>query len=200
MKFIKVILVGVIYIVFVSTGKAQSPLPQIVFDPQAVQQAIETANNIQRLEDIQRQLEQAKRTLGFVADLQSVGRMINLIESTVCTLRDFDFNYQSFTEGMITQQQSCLFETRVRINMNKVNLAADLLNMLLDAGVSMAQHKRMELMNDVTDNFEDANMKIGGLNMWMQRISRFNAALKTAQRGSERDILNASMAIYTINR
>lgn len=178
------------FVSLVSNGQA------IVHDPvtfaEALKQTFEMAKNtdaILKLERAQKRVEQMQQAVGWVKKLQSFQRIAMLVETTTCTLKDFNFHYQwLLDERLLTTSNSCWFQNSFNMNDATLNSAVDGLNLAIESNSNVNPSDRAILLDKAIENFKSANLQLGQLNEAMQNLLWLNSSLKRMEYTSDMEM------------
>ena len=179
----------------------------LVHDPasfaEALKQTFEMAKNtdaILKLERAQKRVEQMQQAVGWVRKLQSFQKIATLVETTTCTLKDFNFHYQwLIDENLLTASNSCWFQNSFRLNDATLNSAVDVLNLAIESNSNVAPADRANLLDKAIENFKAANLELGELNEAMQNLLWLNSSLKRMEYTSDMEVSGMFYRAYMRN-
>ena len=121
------------------------------------------------IEDARRKVEMLKEVSDWIEKLESMQEFVQLLETTACMARDLDINLK-LALSIIGPRASCLNEFKYKININRLRYVVDVINLVLTNGFNMSRDGRMHAYNDALTAFQQAQVGLGELAVFLQRI------------------------------
>jgi len=196
----KILIITMLFAFYCTSIKAQL----ITHDPQQMAQGIrttiETAKTAKALQEIKKareKVESLMNTIEFIENFQSFQKIVMLVQSTSCTLKNFDFYYQwALQEGLFNENASCWFETSYSVNESMLNGAVDMLNLAIERNARIGQSDRADLLDKAIKRFKESNQGILELKNTAESLIHVDNSIKRTEHTSDREIVNILYAGY----
>lgn len=149
-----------------TVGKA---VPQLVTNPVLESSAISmsTAQNsmnatITAMEAQQKVVAEAMKKASWARNLQTVQRLINIMESIICTSKNINVRLSYF-------DHNCIYDFGFEMNIVKISMASDFVSLVITEGVSMDTSGRLASINNAINKYEEAQRSLANLNGFLDQ-------------------------------
>jgi len=152
-----------------TVGKA---VPQLVTNPVLETSAISMTaaqqsmnSTIIAMEAQQKLVAEAMKKASWARNLQTVQRLINLMESIICTSKDITVRLSYF-------ESNCIYDFNFEMNVVKISMASDFVSLVISEGVSMDTSGRLQTINNAINKYEEAQRNLANLNGFLDQQLR----------------------------
>lgn len=123
-----------------------------------------------KAEAIQSSADEASKSYGFIENLKTAKKLLNMLENMVCASRNMQV-------AMSFGHHSCLIDFKYEMVLAKLSLSADLVSVILTA-YRMSVGDRMKSLNDALQRFEEAQEMMNSLTKFIGKLEHENAILE----------------------
>jgi ABC-type uncharacterized transport system fused permease/ATPase subunit len=106
----------------------------------------------------------ALQKVAWAKNLDTMYRLLAIIEGTVCTTKDLDLNM-----GSNLARDNCFISFNYDIAIVKISASIDFVNLVLMGDVLMTQGERIKTINDAIVMFEESQQSLAELNAALHR-------------------------------
>ncbi|MBT33362.1 MAG: hypothetical protein CMO01_27185 [Thalassobius sp.] len=164
-KYILIIIIGALSVQS-NSSLAQGVVSAPILESQmGTQNGIVSAMNatIAAMEKAEAKVRQALQKVEWAKNLQTMRRLLTVIEGTVCTTKDLTLN-------MDAAASNCFVSFNYDVAIVKMTASIDFVNIVLMSDVLMTQSDRIKTMNDALVLFEEAQQTLAELNQAVNQV------------------------------
>ena len=146
------------------------------------QNGISTAMNatLTAMQKAEQKVRMALQKVAWAKNLDTMYRLLTVIESTVCTTQDLDINM-----GSVLARDNCFVSFNYDIAIVKISASIDFVNLVLMSDVLMTQGERIKTINDAILMFEESQQSLAELNATLYRMKDMLSERNAFQQAAE---------------
>lgn len=118
---------------------------------------------IAAMEKAEGKVRKALQKVEWAKNLETMRRLLTVIEGTVCTTKDLTLNMDVATNN-------CFVSFNYDVAIVKMTASIDFVNIVLMSDVLMSQGDRIKTMNDALSLFEEAQQTLAELNLAINQM------------------------------